>query len=618
MNLNTNEMVKYLQDSKYFSSCSAIDLARILPYITEKRLSPDDVLFFSETPATTLYLVIEGKIDLKSGKRVIDKVIEDGLIGEEAINDKGKYLSDAIAESPVRVLAIPHEHLTILFDDNATLKSSIYRSLINHYAEKKLKDDWKEKGKTKISREKSSVFKIVGWILAILIPGLILSFGDNYGLDWKTKIFLTVSSSTIVMWIFRLANEFIPSIFAVLVILILDIAPPSVALSGFTSGSFFMALSIFGLSAVLISSGLTYRIVIFMLRYLPLSQFWYTISIFITGMFLTPIFPSANGRITLATPLFSDMVESLGYKKGGKAATKLGVATFSGFTLFSSIFLSSKSINFVMFGLLPLQVQEQFNWGFWFYASLVAGAVLFVLYLIVAGIMFRNNEIPRISKDKIEAQRMILGPMTNKEWSALFGVILFLIGILTSTIHKIHLPWIGFAILYIVLALEFLSKEDFKMTIDWTFLIYLATLIGIVKSMTFIGLDQEIGLHLTWLGEYIRNNFYLFVIMLSGTILILRLFIPNNATVVILASVFLPISEISGINPWIVGFIILIMSDAWFMPYQCTYYVLFNELTVGKQLYNKAAFLKNNLFTILFRLAAIYASIPFWRLLGIL
>lgn len=617
MAINGQQIIRCLKDTEVFCSCSSRDLARILPCVSERRLNPDEVLFQSDSPADTLYLLLEGRIVLKSKKRVLDEVTE-GTIGEEVIDDKGRYLSDAIAISSSTVLSIPREHLADLFETNPALRSDVYSNLINHFVDKTLRGEHIEKEPEKVPHEKSSALKITGWILSILVPAIILYFGESLGLDWKSKIFLTVVSSTIMMWIFRLAHEFIPSIFAVLVILILDIAPPSVALSGFTSGSFFMALSIFGLSAVLISSGLTYRIVITLLRYVPLSQFWYTLTIFFTGIFLTPLFPSANGRISLASPILEDMVDSLGYRKSDKAATRLSVATFAGFTLFSGIFLSSKSIHFVIFGLLPVQVQDQFNWGYWLYASLAAGAVLFILYMIVTGIMFHNREIPRLSKEQIEEQRKILGPLNTQEWAAMGGILLFLIGIATSSIHKIQLPWIGLTVLYVVLALEFLSKKEFKASIDWTFLIFLGTLIGLVKSMSYIGLDHQIGQHLIVIGEYTRTNFPLFVLLLSLCIFVLRLFIPNNATVAILASVFLPIAEISGINPWVVGFIILMMSDAWLMPYQCTYYLLFEELTGKKKLFDKTSLLQFNLVSVLFRLAAIYASIPFWRFLGIL
>ncbi|WP_446012036.1 SLC13 family permease [Candidatus Electrothrix sp.] len=441
---------------------------------------------------------------------------------------------------------------------------------------------------------------------------------DILSFDWKAQIFLTVASATVIMWIFRLVDEFIPSIMAVIVILVLDIAPPNIVLSGFTSGSFFMALSIFGLSAVLTTSGLTYRIVINLFRFLPLSQFWHSLAIFITGIFLTPLFPSANGRIGIATPILLDMVESLGYKKKGKASTRLAIATFSGFTMFSSIFLSSKSMHFIVFGILPIQVRERFDWGYWFYAAIVAGLVLLIFYFILTQIMFHNSDKPKLSKNIIKAQYEVLGPLSAQEWAAIGGIALFALGIATSSIHKIQLPWIGFAVLYIILVLGFLSKKDFKNHVDWTFLLYLGALIGLIKTMSYLGLDTSLGNEFLWLGTYMKDNFYLFVLLLAGSTMLLRLFIPNTATVAILASVLFPIALLNGMNPWVIGFIILIMSDSWIMPYQCSYYLLFDELTGPKKLFNKKMILKFNVISVFFRIAAVYASIPFWKSVGIL
>ncbi len=605
---------KYIK-STIFSDCEPKDLARIVPHVEKIECKKDDVLFETGDGAEYFYIFVSGKIELKSGKRSL-AILEEGTVGEESIFDDGKYLATAKVLENSSFIRFPRKQLMDLLKKYPNLKDESSTSLINHHSFVKLNKTKKIK---KIEKEEdATIVKIIGWGLTIIVPIIIYFFGDTWGLNWKSKVFLTVAAATIIMWVFRLANEFIPSIFAILVILILDIAPPEVALSGFTSGSFFMAMSIFGISALLVSSGLTYRLVIYLFKVLPLSQFWHSLAIFFTGIVMTPLLPSANGRISLATPILIDMAESLGYKANGKASTRLAIATFSGFTMFSTIFLSSKAIHFVIFGLLPTQISDQFTWGFWFYASIIAGIVLLVFYILLTQIMLKNTEKPKLSKEIIDIQYKILGPLTREEWAALGGILLFAVGIASSTVHKIQLPWIGLTVLYVILAFGYMSKKEFRINIDWTFLVYLGTLIGIVKSMSFIGLDIALGKNLAWLGAYSTSNFPLFVLLLSGAILLMRLFIPNNATVAILASVLFPIAALSGVNPWIVGFIILIMSDAWILPYQSTYYVLFEEMIAKKKLFNINLLLKFNFITIVFRLVAIYASIPFWRFIGIL
>ncbi len=649
------DLINQLEKTREFASCHPMALARIVPHITERTIREGDTLFQAGLPAKELYFLLEGKVRLVSEKRAftyfnktnnrkerllgrpVQDEVEDGFIGEESSILDDVYRSNAVASTPSRVLVISQEPLIRLLDRNPDVKKELNTSLINHYSTQK----WIPESPPDDSKKTSSAWKSVGWLLAIIIPAIVMLLGtpidiDIFGLHFdnqslglyfhmedKLKQFLIILSATIVMWVFQLTHEFVPTIFAVLSILILGLAPPKVALSGFTSGSFVMALSIFGLSVVLVSSGFAFRVVLNILRFVPRSQFWYSFTIFLTGFLVTPIFPSANGRVTLATPILADMVESLGYEKKGKASTSLSVATFAGFTLFSSIFLSSKSINFVIYGLLSNQVREEFTWGHWAIAAAVVGIVLLLVYFILSLTMFRNKEKPQLSKEQVKVQLKVLGPMNSREWAAFGSIVLFIIGIATSSIHKIQLPLIGLSILYVILSLEFLGKKQFQKNIDWTFLIYLATLIGLVKTMSHIGLDKEIiklfqVYPLNLMGERMVTDFPVFVLLLSASIFIVRLVIPNNATAVIFASIFLPLAESNGINAWVVGFIILVISDGWMMGYQSTYYLLFRNLTAKSNFYSPPKLLLFFFLINFARVGAVLISIPFWKELGIL
>ncbi len=647
MEIISDQSLEVLQKTTPFENVSSLNFSRMVPYLNEVKLNEGDTLYISGMPATEVFYILEGEVRLISektafqyfsselnkkvkvtGSPVHDKV-SGGFIGEETILGDDVYHLTAVIDKPTRVIAIPHDILERIINQEISVRTQLEKSLLNHFTHKHIISSEDEKPAVK----PIPLTRIIGWIFVIVIPSLILflssSYAESYGfykldLSWNERYFIVILSATILMWIFSLAHEFVPSIFAILSILILGISPPEVALSGFTAGSFFMALSIFGLAVVLASSGFTYRAVLYVLRIVPKSQFWYGLSVMITGIFVTPLFPSANGRITLFTPLLIDMKESLGYRSKGGAITRLSVAAFSGFTLFSGIFLSSKSINFVVYGLFPPQIRDQFSWTYWTFASLIAGLVLIVFSFLLMGILFKNKETPRLTVDQVKTQIRVLGPMNASEWAALGSIVIFFIGIITSSIHKIKLPWIGMAILYFVLALQFLSKKDFQKSIDWSFLIYLGTLIGLVKTISFVGIDKKIislfssDSYFSWIAHYLKEDIYIFALILSGLIFILRIFLPNNAAVVILASVFLPVSEIYGVNPWVVGFIILFMSDSWIMPYQCTYYTLFQDLSEGHELFDIKSFVLYHIFINGVRIIAILCSIPFWQWLGIL
>ena len=355
-----------------------------------------------------------------------------------------------------------------------------------------------------------------------------------------------------------------------------------------------------------------------MLKGLPNTPFWNNFGIMATGLVLSPVVPSINGRVSLVTPLLIDMIEALKLKFGGNAATRMATSAFVGVSVMSATFLTSKSVNFIVYGLLPLHIQSEFSWFHWMLAGLVSGLVMLVLYMIVSPWYFRSDEKPALSKEIVAAQLNLLGPVRAREWASVFGVCLFALGVVTVQYHHIQPPWIALILLFFLLVFNFLRGSEFRDKIDWAFLMYLAGLVGMVSAMTQLGLSKYLAIHLGWLGEIMRTNFPLFILILTGVLFTIRLVAPINAAVSISAAILLPLADLNGVNPWLVGFVILVMCEHWFFPYQCSYFVQFENLTRRKLIYNAREFLAFNTVSTLFRLAGLYASIPLWKALGLL
>ncbi len=379
-----------------------------------------------------------------------------------------------------------------------------------------------------------------------------------------------------------------------------------------------MILSVSALGAVIDTSGLAYRAILQLLKRTPSSQFWYNLMVVLPGIGLPALLPSANGRVSLAMPVYRDMMDILGYAPNGKAATALASAMFCGMTLFSGLFLTSKTVHFVVYGMLSEQIVQQFGFLYWTAAALIYGTAMALLYFIASAFWFRNDEPVRMSKTQYATQVQVLGPMSSREVAAVAGIIFITFGFVTTSLHKIDPPWIALALLLIFLALNVLNKRELQKKINWSFLLYLGSLTGLSKVMSHTGLDQWLGSHLGFVIQAMQANFLIFVLLLFLAITTVRFLVPNNATVVIFASLLLPMATVAGINPWIVGFIILSFSDAWVFPYQCTYYLELQELNEHESLYEERAFLRFTLFTNLFRVIAVFVSIPYWKWLGIL
>ena len=590
-------------------------LARMLRNVQERHFKAGEHIYSADADAKFLYLLHQGSVQLASptGKRV---TLHSTRFGEEAATDVPHYLSDAIALTDVVAFAIPRASLAGLNQYNPGHKAEFYFSLLANFGGERIRRRVSAT-QPKHGHARDTILA-VGWFAAIVLPLVVLLYGRDLGLDRETSVFLAIFSATVVMWVFELVDEYIPGLFAVLITLALGLAPTKIVLAGFASDGFFMAMSILGLGTVVVLSGLSFRFLLWLLRYLPNTAAGHNIGLLLTGFLLTPIVPSINARTVLMAPFLIDMVETVKFEFREKAATRLAIAAFTGATLFSACFMTSRSVNFVIFGLLSPQQQEHFQWVYWAFASAGAALAMLLVYFIAVRLAFPSSEVSRLSKEQVKDQLSLLGRIKNREWAAIAGVLVFALGVVTTSIHNIQPPWMGMAILYGLLLFGSLNKTEFREKTDWPSLIYLGSLVGILNVFSYFGLDKWIALHLAGLGEVMRTDFRLFVAILFGVILLMRFVIPNTASIALCATIFMPIAGQAGINPWVVGFILLLLGDLWLLPYQCPHYQQFQTLLREKGVYDEKAFLKFNVFMNLVRLAAVYASIPFWTALGLL
>ncbi|MBE0619427.1 MAG: anion permease [Burkholderiales bacterium] len=634
----SNVVAPLLRDA-VLSKCNYQALARVLPHVTQREFQAGEMIYRAGQKADELFVLLSGSVHLevpeatkimftdKDGNLVaVDSktvattprrtTVTDGHFGEESGTDAVDYVADAVAATAVTALAVPRTHLAEAIAATPSLKTEFYFSLINHFSAENVVRSRAAPERKEVT-EKPDWFKTVGWLAALLVPIGVYLARSALGLPDNAGIFLAIFSATIVMWVFSLTDEYVPGLFAVLVTLALGIVPAPVVLSGFASDGFFLAMSILGLGTVIVASGLSYRFLLWLLMRLPNTRFWHNMGLILTGVLLTPMVPSINGRVALTAPFMIDMADILRLPRGGPAATLLATSAFTGASLLSAVFLSSKSVNFVVYGLLPAQGQDQFQWLPWFLSASATGAIMLAAYLLLAAVFFRGSDPASLSREQIASQFRLIGRMKNREWAAVFGIVIFMLGVVTSSIHGIQPPWIGLAILYAMLLFGFLRKSEFKERIDWPFLVYLGGIVGIVAAFNYVGLAAWMAQHLSGLGEYMQRDFPLFVALLFAIIALIRLAVPISATIVVAATVFMPLAGIYGVNPWLVGFIILVLGEMWFLPYQCSYYLQFREIA-RDGVYDEKRFLIFNALMNAAKLGAVYASIPFWRAMGLL
>ncbi|MGV3590396.1 MAG: SLC13 family permease [Gammaproteobacteria bacterium] len=596
-----------------FAGWEPRELSRLIPYLWERHIPQGDLLCREGEPADHAFCLLTGSVWYEGGS---GRPVTTGFIGHEAALDSPAYLANVKALTDVVVLVMPR---TVLEDFGITLGGkTLYHSLLARHTASTIDDEAFAKPIPPEEPEPIGLVKPIGWGLTLLLPLLIILFGDDYGLAWNQKDFLAALSVCLMMMFFNLTAQYAAALIAGLACLLMNVAPPSVILSGFASDGFFMGLSIFGLGAVLTSSGLAERIVLNILKRSPRSPFWYNVTILFTGVLMTPCLPSANTRVALMTPLIMETSRSLGYQDRSRAATHLMFSMFAGASLFAPAFLTAKSLNFVVHSMMPVQIRDEFQWLTWTVAASVTMAIVLGLYLLLSTVMFRNEDKPQLSGPHLDTQLRLLGPMRPAEWTALAVAVSFILAIVSYSIHKISPAWITLAVLCVFLVLGILNEKNIRHDFQWDVLLMVGFFIGLEQTLDYTGFTASLTNTLSDITGDLESNLLLFLALMAGVTAVLRLFLPITTTGVLVASVFLPLAALNGINAWVVGFALIIFSETWFLPAQCSYYVTMQDMSGDKPVHDEALFLRLNAISMVLRLLALLASLPFFRYLGLI
>ena len=192
--------------------------------------------------------------------------------------------------------------------------------------------------------------------------------------------------------------------------------------------------------------------------------------VFLVGVLITPILSAQSSRVSLMAPFFNDLKRSANFDSKGALANSLACCAYQGTILFSAIFLTGKSSNFVLYGMLSKQIQWQFGWMPWLIAASFPALLLTLSFFITLKIQFKVPKEIKIDIERIQSELIRLGRFSLEEKTVSLGCFFLLVGLLTSSFHHISSTWLCFLIFFVFLALGILGEKEFKLGISWRFL----------------------------------------------------------------------------------------------------------------------------------------------------
>ena len=468
------------------------------------------------------------------------------------------------------------------------------------------------------SQDRAEVRTVLGWVLVLVVPPLVYFLMSAEGFSTQASIFAALLTATVLLWIFSLIEEFVGPLVAVVGTLFVGLAPPAVALAGFSSPSMLLLVGVFALSAAISSSGLSYRLITRLLLRLPDKPFWHQTSLLMAGYALSPLVPSANARLSLLTPSYNDMVTGLRLPPRGPATTALLAAMFGGAALFSPMMATSKSANIAGLSFLPPQMQAEFGGIFWLVAAATAALVMTVAHMVTIPRLFPPDREAPLPREEMRQKLGAMGPLSPAEWTAAGCFVFFLVGSATVGWHHIKPPYLAGCVLLGLLVTGTLLRKDFRSKLDWPQVFFLLGLDSMVRIMGYLGLQDALARSMRHYFDFVDGRIAVFIVVCLGVTLLLRLALPVTAGALTAAVILLPIALAQGINPWLVIFCTAIFSDIAFFTYQGTNGILQLNSEGLLDRADRKGFMRYAMLMNAARVLAVFASIPWWSQLGLI
>ena len=201
----TDHVTRIRQDSLFIDLANS-QVARLLGHLQSVEFAAGNFLYAKDTASEFLYLIEEGLVQLTTpGGRT--SVLIGLRCGEEAASDMTDYLCSATAITPVKAIRIPRTVLNELAAETPSFRTRALLGLTEELSGEKLQKTavLSRASDTPISRREAA-----GWICAIGVPPAIYFVASAEGLLVEAALFLAILSATVLMWLFSLADEFVP------------------------------------------------------------------------------------------------------------------------------------------------------------------------------------------------------------------------------------------------------------------------------------------------------------------------------------------------------------------------------------------------------------------------
>ena len=463
--------------------------------------------------------------------------------------------------------------------------------------------------------------KRIGCAVLGIVLGVVFAFAcpADVGLTEQGIRCLAILILAVVWWVGSVLPTYATAIVMVVLFAVIGGVESSVALSAFTSATWWLLLAAFGLGAGMKGSGLLRRIALAVVSTFPNTFAAQAASLMVAGTIVGPLVPSMAAKVSMLTPLAMGIGDELGYERFSKPMQGLFLAMFCGVRSVAPAVLSASVIGYCLLGLLPSDVQAQFDMVHWLLAALPWFIVATVLTYVSIVLLYRPKGEGVAKAAQAPARKgEALGSMSRHE-KQMCAIILVTVALwVTEPLHHIPAHIVALAAFVLVIACGILGKDGLRKDIAWEPLVFVGIAMGLPNVFGAVGIQDWAVQVAGPAFEALAGNPYLFVLGAAAITLVVRFLIVSEMAYLNIVMVFLvPLCASVGCNPWVSGFAMYAVITPWFVLYQsATYLAAF--YSVDGQMAHHADLAKYCVVYTLICMLALVVSVPYWQWMGLL
>ncbi len=448
------------------------------------------------------------------------------------------------------------------------------------------------------------------WIIAIVLPILILFIPVTAHFTSQIRLFFALSLGGILFWAFEIVPNLIVSLILPVLYLIFNLAPANVVFGSWSNYIPWIMLSGMILTNVAEETGLLKRVAYWSILKTGGSYRGIIYGLTFSGVILALVMTDLTARVILFATLSFGICKALDLENGGKASSGIMLAGLFAALNPAYLFLTSASQTMNAYqAAAKLGVD-----GSWMHYLLHNGFITLIwcfISALILDLLFKSERNIK-SKEFFIEEKKKLGQISLPEKKMIVILALIIIAILTEQYHKIQVGWIfTLAAGLIFLPGIDLGKSYSVKNLNFSIIVFVTATMTIGAVASKVGASKFIADLL--LPIMSGSKLYTLISVWVFGVLINFLMTPL-AAMATLSEPIVRLAQSAGVNPIPVLYAWNQSLEQVILPYEYALVLLtFSYGYLSLKNLMKAFSLKM-LFNIIF---IIVIAIPFWKLIGI-